>query len=61
MKKPKKIQPLKKHNKHDKIINDYQKTKQDHLEKLATKMLNNDKKFSKLKEKGINNNILDLF
>tara|TARA_R110002020_G_scaffold470411_1_gene696312 strand:- start:367 stop:552 length:186 start_codon:yes stop_codon:yes gene_type:complete len=61
MKKPKKISPLKKHSKHDKIVNNYQTTKQNHLEKLATKMLNNDEKFSKLKEKEINNNILDLF
>ena len=45
----------------NKIVNDYQTTKQNHLEKLATKMLNNDEKFSKLKEKKINNNILDLF
>ncbi len=61
MKKPKKIPPLNKHRKHDKIVNDYQKTKQNHLEKLATKMLKNDEKFSKLKEKKISNNILDLF
>ena len=61
MKKPKKILPVQKHSRHDSILNDYQKTKQTHLEKLATKMLNNDEKFSKLKEKKINNNILDLF
>tara|TARA_R110000824_G_scaffold327088_1_gene514019 strand:+ start:422 stop:607 length:186 start_codon:yes stop_codon:yes gene_type:complete len=61
MKNPKKIPPIQKHSKHNKIVNDYQTTKQNHLEKLATKMLNHDEKFSKLKEKKINNNILDLF
>lgn len=60
MKKGKKIKPLKK-KKHDKIVNDFDKTKQNHLEKLATKMLKRDEMFSKLKEKKINNNFLDLF
>ena len=37
------------------------KTKQRHLEKLATKMLKKDEAFQKLKEKKINNKFLDLF
>jgi|TARA_R100000081_G_C4737803_1_gene127147 hypothetical protein len=60
MKKGKKIKPIKK-KKHDKIVKDFDKTKQNHLEKLATKMLKRDEMFSKLKEKKINNNFLDLF
>ena len=47
--------------KHDKIVNNYKDTKNKHLEKLGTKMLKRDEKFSKLKDKKINNNILDLF
>jgi len=60
MKKGKKIKPLKK-KKHSKIVNDFENTKQNHLEKLATKMLKRDEMFSKLKEKKISNNFLDLF
>jgi hypothetical protein len=47
--------------KHNKIVKDYDKQKEKHLEKLASKMLENDEKFSKLKEKNINTNFLDLF
>ena len=50
-----------KSSKHDKIVNNYKDTKIKHLEKLVTKMLKRDEKFSKLKDKKINNNILDLF
>mgnify|MGYP001270536840 CR=1 FL=1 len=60
MGKKRKIPPLKK-KKHDKIVNDFEKTKQNHLEKLATKMLKKDDIFQKLKEKKINNKFLDLF
>tara|TARA_R100001443_G_C3362750_1_gene179362 strand:- start:1368 stop:1550 length:183 start_codon:yes stop_codon:yes gene_type:complete len=60
MKKGKKIKPIKK-KKHDKIVNDFEKSKNNHLERLATKMLKRDEMFSKLKEKKINNNFLDLF
>jgi len=56
----KKIKPIK-NKKHDKIVNDFDKTKQTHLERLATKMLKKDEMFSKLKEKKINKNFLDLF
>jgi|TARA_B100001094_G_scaffold267109_1_gene270251 hypothetical protein len=60
MKKGKKIKPIKK-KKHDKIVNDFENAKKNHLERLATKMLKKDEMFLKLKEKKINNNFLDLF
>ena len=60
MTKGKKITPLK-HRKHNKIVNDYKNAKHSHLEKLATKMLKKDEEFSKLKEKKIDTNFLNLF
>jgi len=42
-------------------MKDYKVTKQKHLEQLATKMIKRDEKFSKLKKKKINKNILNLF
>jgi hypothetical protein len=61
--KQKKIPLLKKgkHKKHDKIVNDYDNQKQKHLEKLASKMLENEEKFRILKDKKIKGNFLDLF
>jgi len=50
-----------KHKKHDKIVNDYQKTKSKHLDKLATKMLDDEEKFRKLGEKKSKGKFLDLF
>ena len=50
-----------KKKKHTKLVRDYDKQKEKHLSKLATKMLENDEKFSKLKAKNINTNFLDLF
>jgi hypothetical protein len=50
-----------KKKKHSKIVRDYDKQKEKHLEKLATKILENDEKLSKLKGKNINTNFLDLF
>ena len=50
-----------KNKKHSKVVKDYDKQKEKHLEKLATKMLDNDEKLSKLKEKNIGTNFLDLF
>ena len=50
-----------KHKKHDKIVRDYEKQKSEHLGKLATKMLKNDEKMQKLRDKKINKNLLDLF
>jgi hypothetical protein len=50
-----------KNKKHKKIVKDYDKQKSNHLEKLATKMLENDEKNSKLKGKNIDTNFLNLF
>lgn len=50
-----------KSKKHLKIVKDYDKQKQKHLERLATKTLANDEKFSKLKGKNINPGFLNLF
>ena len=50
-----------KNKKHSKLVNDYDNQKQKHLERLAKKMLDNDEKFSKLREKEINDSFLDLF
>ena len=51
----------KKHRKHDKIVNDYENQKNKHLEKLATKALDEQEKLSKLREKKIDKDFLDLF
>jgi|TARA_R110000796_G_scaffold159731_1_gene276551 hypothetical protein len=48
-----------KNKKHNKIVKDYDKQKENHLEKLATKMLKNDEKAEKLKKYNINTNFLD--
>ena len=50
-----------KKKKHSRLVRDYDKQKEKHLEKLATKMLDNDEKLSKLKGKNISTNFLDLF
>jgi hypothetical protein len=50
-----------KSKKHTKIVKDYDKQKEKHLERLATKMLDNDEKLSKLKGKNINPDFLNLF
>lgn len=47
--------------KHRKLVSDYEKQKEKHLEKIATKMLENDEKFSKLKGKEIDPKFLNLF
>jgi hypothetical protein len=60
----KKIIPLLKkgkHKKHDTIVNDFDIQKSKHLEKLATKMINEQDKIEKLKSKNINPNFLNLF
>lgn len=57
----KKTRNIKKSKKHDKIVNDYDKIKSKHLDKLAGKMLKDDEKNQKLKEKNINPDFLDLF
>ena len=50
-----------KKKKHNRIVKDYDKQKEKHLEKLASKMLENDEKNSKLKGKNINPDFLNLF
>lgn len=50
-----------KHKKHDLIVKDYENQKASHLEKLATRVLKNDEKIQKLKEKKLNTNFLKLF
>jgi len=50
-----------KHKKHNKLVKDYDKQKSEHLEKLATKIIKNDERNQKLKEKNINTNFLNLF
>ena len=49
------------HKKHDKIVNDYQKIKSKHLDKLADKLLEDEEKFCKLGEKKSKGKFLDLF
>tara|TARA_R110000803_G_scaffold80976_2_gene146844 strand:- start:509 stop:682 length:174 start_codon:yes stop_codon:yes gene_type:complete len=50
-----------KRSKHDKIVKDYDAQKQKHLEKLATKMLKNEDKNNKLKDKQIKGDFLNKF
>ena len=50
-----------KNKKHHKIVNDYDKQKEKHLEKLATKILKNDEKAEKLKSKNIKGDFLNNF
>ena len=56
-----KVKPLLKKKKHDKIVKDFDKQKAKHVEKLATQMLKKDEQFQKLKEKKIDTNFLKLF
>jgi|TARA_R110000744_G_scaffold27253_1_gene66604 hypothetical protein len=50
-----------KRSKHDKLVKDYDKQKEIHLERLANKMLKDDEKHQRLKGKNINSDFLDLF
>lgn len=50
-----------KKKKHDKLVKDYDKQKQRHLEKLATDSLKNQDKLANLKSKYINTDFLNLF
>jgi len=50
-----------KKRKHDKLVNDYDNQKSKHLEKLADKMLEDQEKLDKLREKKSNGKFLDLF
>jgi len=50
-----------KNKKHNKIVKDYGKQKEKHLEKLATQVLKNDERLQQLKSKNINTDFLKLF
>ena len=50
-----------KKRKHDKLVNDYDNQKSKHLEKLADKMLEEQDKLSKLRDKKTDGKFLDLF
>ena len=50
-----------KNKKHDKIVNDFDVQKQKHLEKLATKMLDEQDKINRLKDKEIKTDFFKLF
>ena len=52
---------MKKSKKHKKLVADYDKQKERHLEKLATKTLKDDEKLQKLKGKNIDPGFLNLF
>jgi len=52
---------VKRKRKHQKLMDDYETQKRKHLEKLSTKMLENDEKLRKFKSKDINDKFLDLF
>ena len=51
----------KRKSKHEKLVNDYEKQKNKHLEKLASKSLEEQEKLSRLREKNVNKDFLDLF
>tara|TARA_R110002020_G_scaffold146387_1_gene321003 strand:+ start:2558 stop:2746 length:189 start_codon:yes stop_codon:yes gene_type:complete len=50
-----------KNKKHNKIVKEYDKQKERHLEKLASKMLKDDEKLQQLKGKNVNLKFLNLF
>jgi len=59
--KQRKSKLARKKRKHDKLVNDYANQKSKHLEKLADKMLEDQEKLSKLREKKTDGKFLDLF
>jgi len=61
MKKPRKNKLARKQRKHNKLVNDYANQKSTHLEKLADRMLADQEKLDKLREKKTNGKFLDLF
>jgi hypothetical protein len=52
---------MKPSKKHQRIIKDYDKQKEKHLEKLATRLLKDDERNQKLKDKPIDPGFLNLF
>ena len=59
--KQRKSKLARKKRKHDKLVNDYDTQKSKHLEKLADKMLEDQEKLSKLRDKKSDGKFLDLF
>ena len=59
--KQRKSKLTRKKRKHDKLVNDYDNQKSKHLEKLADKMLEDQEKLSKLRDKKSDGKFLDLF
>ena len=51
----------KRKSKHDTLVNDYENQKNKHLERLASKSLEDQEKLSKLRDKNIDKGFLDLF
>lgn len=50
-----------KSKKHDRIVNDFEKSKSKHLERMADKMLKEDEKIQKLGELKVKNDIFKFF
>jgi len=50
-----------KRSKHDKLVNDYDKQKEKHLERLANKMLKDEDKKERLRSKTIKGDFLNKF
>ena len=50
-----------KRKKHDQIINDYEKIKRRHLEKLANKILKDDERRDNLRSKNVNGDFWNKF
>ena len=59
--KQRKSKLARKKRKHDKLVNDYEAQKSKHLEKLADKMLEDQERLSKLRDKKTDGKFLDLF
>ena len=59
--KQRKSKLARKKRKHDKLVNDYDNQNSKHLEKLADKMLEDQEKLSKLRDKKSDGKFLDLF
>lgn len=59
--KQRKSKLARKKRKHDKLVNDYANQKSKHLEKLADRMLEDQEKLSKLRDKKTDGKFLDLF
>lgn len=52
---------MKRNKKHTKIVTDYDRIKSKHLDRLASKTLDNDEKLQKLKSKPVKGNFLKNF